>query len=116
MNLEQIIFEITYKCNLKCLFCYNVWKSNIYQMKAELTLKDYTHIIKKLPKATIYALSGGEPLFNQSNTSYQDFELPPSDEPALVAKICQYVGIEIREAEVVEFGLGEERVNTQETS
>jgi hypothetical protein len=70
----------------------------------------------KDPQWTFVTLSGGEPLFNQSNTSYQDFELPPSDEPALVAKICQYVGIEIREAEVVEFGLGEERVNTQETS
>tara|TARA_R100001015_G_C4634770_1_gene202048 strand:+ start:509 stop:1573 length:1065 start_codon:yes stop_codon:yes gene_type:complete len=70
----------------------------------------------KAPQWTFVTLSGGEPLFNQSNTSYQDFELPLSDEPALVAKICQYVGIEIREAEVVEFGLGEERVNTQETS
>ena len=44
------------------------------------------------------------------------FELPSSDEPALVAKICQYVGIEIREAEVVQFGQTEEQVDTQETS
>jgi len=27
-----------------------------------------------------------------------------SDEPALIAKICQYVGIEIREADVYNFG------------
>ena len=55
-------------------------------------------------------------MFDQSQADYQDFELPISDEPALIAKICQYVGIEIREAEVVQFGQGEEALDTQETS
>jgi phosphoribosylpyrophosphate synthetase len=31
-------------------------------------------------------------------------------------KICQYVGIEIREAEVVKFAQEEEIIDTQETS
>jgi len=30
-----------------------------------------------------------------------------SDEPGIVAKICQYVGIEIRESDVYEFGKSE---------
>tara|TARA_R100001369_G_scaffold67883_1_gene95351 strand:+ start:904 stop:1974 length:1071 start_codon:yes stop_codon:yes gene_type:complete len=68
------------------------------------------------PNWTFATLLGGEPLFDQSQSDYQDFELPLSDEPALVAKICQYVGIEIREAEVVQFGQTEEQVDTQETS
>jgi len=68
------------------------------------------------PNWTFASLVGGEPLFDQSQSDFQDFELPSSDEPSLVAKICQYVGIEIREAEVREFGQAEELVDTQETS
>ena len=58
----------------------------------------------KVPKWTWVELQGGAPLFNSSAADYQDFELPLSDEPTLIAKICQYVGIEIREADVYAFG------------
>ena len=68
------------------------------------------------PRWTWFGLPGGEPLFNETAPDYQDFELPLSDEPSLVAKICQYVGIEIREPDVLQFGIGEESVDTQETS
>ena len=68
------------------------------------------------PRWTWAQLAGGEPLFDQTQADYQDFELPLSDEPALIAKICQYVGIEIREAEVYTFGTNEEQIDTQETS
>lgn len=70
----------------------------------------------KPPKWTYSTLSGGEPMFNASQPDYQDFELPASDEPNLVAKICQYVGIEIREKELYDFGRNEELNDTQETS
>jgi hypothetical protein len=68
------------------------------------------------PNWTWATLQGGEPLFDETQADYQDFELPLSDEPALIAKICQYVGIEIREPEVYSFGTSEEQVDTQETS
>ena len=55
------------------------------------------------PNWTYVTLAGGEPLFNEA-ADYQDFELPISDQPGLIAKICQYIGIEIREADVYEFG------------
>ena len=58
----------------------------------------------KTPKWTWVTLTGGAPLFNSSAVDYQDFELPLSDEPTLVSKICQYVGIEIREEDVYAFG------------
>ena len=48
--------------------------------------------------------TSGSPEFDSSQADYQDFELPLSDEPGIVAKICQYVGIEIREADVYQFG------------
>jgi hypothetical protein len=52
------------------------------------------------PKWT-YTLVNGSPLFNQSASDYQDFELTPSDFPKLVVKICEYAGTSIREQEVV---------------
>jgi len=68
------------------------------------------------PNWTFAVLQGGEPLFDQSQPDFQQFELPSSDEPALIAKICQYVGIEIREADVLNFGTNEEALDMKETS
>ena len=59
------------------------------------------------PNWTYTTLVSGEPLFNEGAADYQDFELPISDQTGLIAKICQYVGIEIREADVYEFGKNE---------
>ena len=76
----------------------------------------------KDPKWTYQNLGGGgtafpeEPLFDITQPDYQDFELPLSDEPTLIAKICQYIGIEIRESDVYNFGKAEESLDTQETS
>jgi hypothetical protein len=65
----------------------------------------------KDPKWT-YTLVSGEPLFNQSAADYQDFELPLTDEPTLIAKILQYAGMSIREIEAVQFGNQEEEKET----
>ena len=54
------------------------------------------------PKWTWQTLSGGEPLFHQSAADYQDFELPISDMPILIIKICRLAGVEIRETEVIQ--------------
>jgi len=67
------------------------------------------------PKWTYIEVGVGEPVFNASQPDFQDFELPESDEPTLIAKICQYVGIEIREADVYNFGKQEESTETQES-
>lgn len=67
----------------------------------------------KDPKWTYSSLSGGQPMFNQSALDYQDFELPKRDEPLLVAKILEYAGISIREADLNVFGNTEETKNKQ---
>jgi len=54
----------------------------------------------KDPKWTYTSLAGGEPIFNQGATDYQDFELPSSEETNLIIKILQYAGLTIREADV----------------
>tara|TARA_R110000744_G_scaffold203446_3_gene322287 strand:+ start:1675 stop:2628 length:954 start_codon:yes stop_codon:yes gene_type:complete len=68
------------------------------------------------PRWTWQSLVGGEPLFDATAVDFQEFELPDSDEPTLIAKICQYIGIEIREEMVYSFGSSQEQIETQESS
>ena len=68
----------------------------------------------KAPKWTYSTLTNGEPVFNQSQPDYQDFELPYEDVYRLVMKILQYCGISIRETEVANFGMiQEQQINQQ---
>jgi hypothetical protein len=60
--------------------------------------------LPKDPKWTYVNIVAGEPVFDQSNGDYQDFELPLQDEPSLVNKILEYAGMSIREPEVVNLG------------
>jgi uncharacterized protein YifN (PemK superfamily) len=68
----------------------------------------------KDPKWTYTSLAGGEALFNQGATDYQDFELPQAYETDLIIKICQYAGVSIREAEVVQAAKSDEVQSKQE--
>jgi hypothetical protein len=63
----------------------------------------------KIPKWTYSTLANGEPVFNQSQSDYQDFELPEEDGYKLAMKILQYCGMSIREVEVAQFGLLQEQ-------
>ncbi len=68
----------------------------------------------KDPKWTYVSLTGGEPIFDQSQSDYQDFELPPDDVNNLVARILQYAGMSIREIATVQFGQSIEQQENQE--
>ena len=61
------------------------------------------------PKWTFSVLTNGEPVFNQSLTGYQDFELPIDDEPRLVYGILQMAGMSIREGDVYQYANAEEK-------
>lgn len=61
------------------------------------------------PKWTYSLLSSGEPVFDQSQIDYQDFELPQEDEYKLVTKILEYCGIVIREIVVSQFGTAQQQ-------
>jgi hypothetical protein len=63
----------------------------------------------KVPKWTYNTLANGEPIFNQSQPDYQDFQLPLEDEYKLAMKILQYCGISIREQQVVQYGMIQEQ-------
>ena len=69
----------------------------------------------KDPKWTYLDLgTGGEPVFDQSQSDFQDFELPLDDEPTLVMKILQYAGMSIREIQAVQFAQAAEQYDDQE--
>lgn len=55
------------------------------------------------PQWTYLNITGGEPVFDASSTSYQNFELPNDYEPDLVNNILQYAGVSIRESAVVQY-------------
>lgn len=67
----------------------------------------------KEPKWTFRTLTNGEPVFDETNTDYQDFELPLDDEVDLVNRILQYAGMSIREIQAVQFGQAEEQKDNQ---
>jgi hypothetical protein len=67
----------------------------------------------KDPKWTYITLMDGEPMFDQSQVDYQDFQLPLEDEYKLVMKILQYAGISIREQEVAAYAIGQEQSQQQ---
>jgi hypothetical protein len=63
----------------------------------------------KDPKWTYISVTNGDPVFDQSQSDYQDFEVPIEDEIKLVSKILQYAGMSIREIDAVQFGGSEEQ-------
>ncbi|MDR0872721.1 MAG: radical SAM protein [Prevotellaceae bacterium] len=68
INLPHIAFEITDRCNLDCVYCYNIWKMsgakhtpfNSYQ-KATATLQE---LFKQADIKSV-ALTGGEPFLSE---------------------------------------------------
>jgi hypothetical protein len=61
------------------------------------------------PKWTYSTILGGAPVFDQSQSDYQDFEVPLQTEYRLVMKILQYCGVSIREEEVAQFAAAAEQ-------
>jgi hypothetical protein len=68
----------------------------------------------KDPQWTYTTSVNGDPLFNPSSSTYQDFELPLDDFANLVIKILGYSGISIREQEVVQVAKAEEIQDIQQ--
>jgi len=59
------------------------------------------------PKWT-FNLVSGNPIFNQSASDFQDFELHPSLFDTIVTKVLGYAGLSIREADVAQVANSEE--------
>ena len=59
------------------------------------------YLRKPLPPKWTYVSVSGNPIFNQSASDFQDLEIHPSDEVKIITKVLSYVGISIREADIV---------------
>jgi radical SAM protein with 4Fe4S-binding SPASM domain len=60
-ELIQVVWEATYRCPSKCIFCYNCWKHE-YDSSKEMNIDELRIVLKKLPKFNRLVISGGEPL------------------------------------------------------
>ena len=54
----RYFFELTYRCNLNCPYCY----VGSDRQKNELSTEDWLNIIKQIPRYAFVTLVGGEPL------------------------------------------------------
>lgn len=66
----------------------------------------------KNPKWTYLSVSGN-PIYNPSASDFQDLEIHPSDETKMVLKVLSYVGISIREMDVVQMMEGKDNKEFQ---
>lgn len=66
----------------------------------------------KTPKWT-YTEYNSQPIFNPSASDFQDLEIHPSDEAKIIVKVLGYVGISIREADVVQLMSAKETIELQ---
>ena len=47
LNLQHIAFETTDRCNLDCVYCYNIWKTDAVE---RVPFNSYTKAIETLKK------------------------------------------------------------------
>jgi radical SAM protein with 4Fe4S-binding SPASM domain len=68
MTDAYFILELTTRCNLDCIYCYNVWKTQDSPQQKDLSLNEVKAVIENLEKTVSIqgiTLAGGEPLLNK---------------------------------------------------
>jgi len=68
----QVVFELTYRCNLKCQFCYQRRQVSQLGVRAtdrarELTADQIKQIIRQTPLWSLIVFTGGEPLLRKDS-------------------------------------------------
>ena len=62
---QSMLFEVTSRCNLKCVHCYNVWKDGVSYPEKELDTASAKKLILKVIRESHcehFTFTGGEPL------------------------------------------------------
>jgi len=67
----------------------------------------------RTPNWTYNIIANSEPIFNQNDPAYQDFEVAETEYVKLALKILQYCGVQIREQEVVTYAAQQEQITHQ---
>ena len=58
-----VVLELTYRCNLKCPYCYELFRptdKNVASKALELTPAEIRSIVEQLPRFTLVTVNGGE--------------------------------------------------------
>ncbi|MCD6328281.1 radical SAM protein [bacterium] len=63
-SLFQVIFHVTFKCNARCSFCFNLKELN-RRLDEELTLDEVKRFCRTLPQFDWLMISGGEPFLRE---------------------------------------------------
>ncbi len=63
-KLQQVIFDVTFRCNSRCRACFN-WKNTDAVKKKELTIAEIEKISESMPKFLWFIASGGEPFLRE---------------------------------------------------
>ena len=89
----------------------------VYPTTVDTDLELFYVRYPRVPNWTYLAITNGEPIFNANDPLYQDFEVADSEYYKLVTKILQYCGVQIREADVVQYAVQQEQIiETNDTS
>lgn len=59
---KEVMLELTYRCNLRCDFCYLLRRGLLNKKMKELGTAEVYKLIARFPAGTQFYLSGGEPL------------------------------------------------------
>jgi radical SAM protein with 4Fe4S-binding SPASM domain len=68
MTDPYFILELTTRCNLDCLYCYNIWKGKDHFSHQDISIKKVEQIFEEITGSTSVrgvTLAGGEPLLNR---------------------------------------------------
>lgn len=62
---KDVMLELTYRCNLRCNFCYLLRRGLLNKEMKELGTDEVYKLIARFPAGTHFYLSGGEPLLRR---------------------------------------------------
>jgi MoaA/NifB/PqqE/SkfB family radical SAM enzyme len=62
---KDVMLELTYRCNLRCGFCYLLRRGQLNKKIKELDTVEVFKLIGRFPSGTHFYLSGGEPLLRR---------------------------------------------------
>ncbi|MDP4269758.1 MAG: radical SAM protein, partial [Bacteroidota bacterium] len=68
LNLPHIAFETTDRCNLDCVYCYNIWKTDAVERTPFNSYQKAIGTLKQLFSTTdiqYVAFTGGEPFLSE---------------------------------------------------
>ncbi len=49
---RTVLFEVTQRCNLDCMYCYNVWKGDAQYPAGELPTEETRALLRKVLRET----------------------------------------------------------------